>query len=420
MLENGIYLYIGQAIILLVLISFVQVKKIKETIFLALFPLFFVLIWGLLVVTDGFQPRYAVCFSIFFDILAASAIIFIAKNATNSVYLTKIVELTIKKKKIRIDLRKLIGVLAVILLLGASVGVTFETYTNGKIVEQNWNLRQEFGWDNAISWIQSSTSSKDKIACIYGDYFSWYTDRPTVFLWQYPDLNTSTLVNLIRTLKVNYLIVDYPFSLRNPDLAGLYDSPSPFIGSTIAFMSQESPTKNVIIYNVTNIAYGELTTYQFEPDWKNLNNWSPLLWYGSGNITMDQDSVRIDSIPLERSPVATASTLSFSSLTNLSNYTTLQFLIKVPNSTGINLEIYSGISGQDYYVFAIKNSVFDEWTPISIQMVNYSSIYGNPNLQNASKLNFIVTGVPVGETATFWIKDLQFSGQYYELGNLGK
>lgn len=415
--KDGIYKYIGQATILLVLISFIRPKKIKKTLFLAMFPLFIVLIWGLLVVIDRFQPRFVIGFSIFCDILAASAIVFISKSATSRIKFNRIAELIVMRKQLRIDVKKLIGFLVAMLLFVSYFGLTFETYNNGKNIEQSWNLRQEFGWDNAIDWIQSNTSSKDTLACVHGDYFSWYADRQTVFLWSIPDKNESVLIDLIRTLRVNYLIVDIPFKSKFADLSELYESPTSFLGSTIAFMSKNEAGEKVVVYNVTNIAYGNLATYEFEPNWQISENWAPLLWYCTGNISANQDSVRIDCTPIERSPTSAAATFNFAPSANLSKYSSMEFWMKVPKSSEIYLEIYSGNHGQNYYSYSIPNSVYDEWTEISVGLDNNTNVQGDPSLQTASKLDFIVAGVSAGEITTFWIKDLSFSGQEYVLQN---
>jgi hypothetical protein len=417
MYKDGIYQYVGQTTILLALLSFVRLQKIKETLILAMFPLFHALIWSLLVVIDGFQPRYVIGTSIFYDILMASAIVFITRSATNHAWLNKITELKIMKKQLKIDIKKLIGFLVVILLLISYFGLTFEMYNNGMEIIQSWNRRQRFGWNNAINWIQTNTSSKDRLASIYSDYFVWYTNRQTLFLWPITEKNSSVLIDLIKTLKINYLVVDSPFKLYFPDLHGLYDSPGPFLGSTIAFMSQDEAGKKVIIYNVTDIAYGNLTKYEFEPAWKISENWTPLIWYGTGNISIDQDSVRVDSKPIERLPTSAAATFNFAPLTKLSKYSSIEFWIKIPPSSNIYLEIYSGIQGKNYYTYYIGNNVYNEWTKIVVGLDSYISILGNPSLQNVSKINFIVAGVPVDEITTFWIKDLKFSAQEYVLEN---
>ncbi len=329
----------------------------------------------------------------------------------------RVLEFTIIRKQLRINIKKLIGFLVVMLLLFSYVGLNYETYDNGKKIEQSWNFRQEFGWDDAIDWIGNNTSSKDVLACVYGDYFAWYTNRQTVFLWSIPNKTESVLIDLIRTLKVNYLVVDATFPLYFSDLKGLYESPGAFLDSTIAFMSQNEAGNKVIIYNVTNIAYGDLVTYMFEPEWNISENWIPLAWYGTGNISIDQGSVRVDFEAIKRSPTSAAATFNFASLANLSKYAYIEFWMMVPESGNIVLEIYSGKQGQNYYAYSIQNHVFDEWTKIVVGLRDSSYVQGNPNLQNASQINFIVNNVPVGATTTFWIKDLNFYGQEYVLEN---
>jgi len=72
----------------------------------------------------------------------------------------------------------------------------------------------------------------------------------------------------------------------------------------IAFVSYGEAGNNVMVYNVTNIPYGNLTTYEFEPAWGISEKWASLILFGIGNVSMDQDSIRVDSKPIERSPVA--------------------------------------------------------------------------------------------------------------------
>jgi hypothetical protein len=416
MYKEGIYAYIGPATILLALISLFRLEKIKETLVLAMFPLFQALMFSLLVVIDGFQPRFVIGVSIFYDILVASAIVFIATSATNHTRLNKITagaRLTVMKKQLKIDIKKLVGFLVVILLLISYVGLTFEMYSNGKNVEQSWNLRQAFGWDNAINWIQSNTSSKDILACIYGDYFAWYTNRQTVFLWPIPDKNASVLIDLIKTVRVNYLIVDTPFKSQFPDLSGLYESPSPFLGSTTAFMSQDEAGNKVIIYNVTNIAYGNLTTYTFEPEWKTLESWMPLPFYSNGNVSISQDSVEFNLTVKETPWPSVAALFTFPSSVNISQYFDIEFWVKAPKCQSATLVIYS--DDQNYFLYQIQNTTSDGWVKVAINLNSYTSVYGHPNLQNVNKLGFIFGGFQVGDNATFLIRDLKFSGQEYVL-----
>ena len=413
---NGLIAFLGQVIIFLSLLSLVRLTKIKKTLVLISFPLCNLLLW-IFFDTFSFQPRYIFGVSIFYDILAASAIIYIARSATNIVLLNKIVEYTKIKTPQRISIKKLIALMIVVLMLTSYFVLNFAAYNNGEQTDQNWNFLQVFGWSHAINWITSNTSSSDRIAAVYGDYFSWYTNRQTAFLYPISNKTTLGLIDLIRTLQIKYLIVDQTFETQFTDLSVLYNSPSPFLGSPIVFMSQTNSNTNVIIYNVTNIAYGKLVNYIFEPDWTNLQNWQSLSYYGTSNISKDQNSIRIDSVPIEQSSTGAAASLNLGSFTDLSNFTTFNFWVKVPKSGPIVVEIYSGQNGQNYYSYGIKNDVFDNWTQISVPLAGYAASIGNPDLQNGIKINFILTGVPTGNATSFWIRNPQFSEQEYVLEN---
>jgi len=415
MYKNGIFKYLGQVTILLAIISLGRLEKLKETITLMLFPLFHMLLWIFFVTIDGFQPRFIVLCSIFYGILVASSIKTIAKNATNLMRNNKIVQLFGARKKLRLDLKKLAGLSIAIMLIASYVGLAFETYNEGKKVMEFWNLRQKYGWDDAIVWIKNNTYQTDAIASIYGDYFGWYTNRPTVFLWLVSNKNESTLINLIRTLKVKYLVVDETFSRHFLDLKGLYDSPGPFLGSKIVFRSQNEVGKKVVIYNVTNIAYGNLVTYEFEADWETLKHWAPLTFYSTGNISVSQDAVRFDLRVKGTQWPSAAATFTFSSLANISQYSYMEFWIKVPKCQYITLVIYSHSEkpSQNYFSYVVQNITVDEWVKNVIDLNSYKSIYGNPDLQNVDKLGFIVGGFQAGDNVTFWIRDLMFSMQEY-------
>lgn len=412
MYKTGLIKSIGQIFIFLALTSFVRLNKVKETCLLASFPFSQALIWSFLVVVDGFQPRFVICSSIFYYALAASTIIFLLEHAVKIVDPFKLKKLAIKRKSIKIN-NKIIASLLLILMITACVGLNLETYDYGVNILLKWNFREKFGWDKCIEWIKANTTAKNILACVYADYFVWYTGRQAVFLWPLSNENCSKLINLIRMLKVNYLVVDKPFRWLFPDLSMLYDQPNEFLGATIVFSDQDDRGNKVIIYNVTNIAYGELVEYELEIDWMMLENWSPLLWYCTGNITTDEASVRIDFRALERPLIAGAATYRFSSLTDLTKYNTLEFWVKVPVAGRIFVEIYTGLRGQNYFIYRIQNNVTNKWTKISINLYDLSGVCGAPDMKFASSLNFIVGDVPLNQPLAFWIKDIKFKSSKY-------
>jgi hypothetical protein len=55
----------------------------------------------------------------------------------------------------------------------------------------------------------------------------------------------------------------------------------------------------------------------------------------------------------------------------------------------------------------------NKWTEINLDLANYNNKANDPSLQNVTKLNFIISGLAVGEVATFYIKNITFYSQNY-------
>jgi hypothetical protein len=413
----GVYQFIGIAAIFLAFISLARFEKIKETLLLASFLFFQALIWALLVVVDGFQPRYAIGESLFYDILAASALIFISRSATSHLVIDKFFSLRIKKKRITIGIKKLGGFFIIAILFISYFALVFQTYDNGKIIEQNWNFSQEFGWNSVINWVQNNTSPKDKLACIYGDYFSWYTNRQTAFLWDMPNKTADALVDWIQTLKINYLIVDKAFEDYFPDLSVLYTSPSSFLGSTISFISDNPDGANVIVYNVTNIAYGKFVTSTLEPQWNASENWVPLSFYSSGNVSVSENSVIFSLTAKETQYPSVAALFTLSSIANISSYSNIEFRLDTQEFHYGSIIIYSPSYGssQNYFTYNFPNTISNEWVNISINLNSYSSLYGKPSLENVTQIGFVFGGFVAGDNLGFQISGLKFTNQEFTL-----
>jgi hypothetical protein len=411
---DGLLNSLGILTIFLVVASLARLNKLRETLLVFSFPILQMLLWILMSPSDVvLQPRYLLSAASFYLILTASTVELII-STVNSPWLSKTKVKISKRISLSSDVfgKICIGILILLILVALSQPI----YANMSENVNYWNYEEKFNWNNAIAWIKSNTTSNDVLACVYADYFSWYINRQTVFLWEIdPNTNMSTLILLIRELKVNYLIVDQAFAWQFNNLKGLYESPYPFLGSTIVFMNQNTTVDNVIIYNVTNIAYGNLVTTQFQPDWGKLESWQPLTFYSTGNITTSQDAVRFDLKVADTPWPSIASTFTFSSLENLSQYSSIEFWIMVPQSNKIVLEIYTGVQGQNYFSYLYENTEYSEWFKVDFDLKSYSGLVGDPSLQNATKLNFIVGGLPVGEIATFYIKNITFYTQEYVL-----
>jgi hypothetical protein len=413
---DGVFNSIGILTIFLAIASFARLNKLKETLLVFAFPMVQMTLWILMSPTDVvLQPRYLLSTAPFYFILAASTIELVISSASSP----KLSSLKIRISTIwSFSLNAFDNVLVGILLVSILLALCQPIYANLSQNGNYWDYNQKYNWNDAIAWVNSNTTSKDVLAFVYADCFVWYTNRETVFLWDLDsNANLSTLIGLIRDLKVNYLVVDKPFSSQFSNLKGLYESPKPFLGSTIVFMNQNTTGGNVIIYNVTNITYGSLLKLEFEPDWEKLENWQPLTFYSTGNVSTDQDAVRFDLKVADTPWPSGASTFTFSSPANLSQYSSVEFWIMVPESTQIVLEMYPGTDGQNYFSYVNKNTEYNEWSRVVFDLSNSYGIVGKPSLQNVTKLNFIVGGMTIGEAVSFCVKDISFYKETYSLNS---
>jgi hypothetical protein len=410
----GVFNSIGILVIFLAIASFARLNKLKETLLVFAFPFIQMILWLLMSPIDVvLQPRYLLSAAPFYFILAASTIELLILSASSS----KLYSFKIRISNIRFfSFKSFNKVLVGILLVSALLALCQPIYENLSQNVNYWDYSQKYNWNDAIAWVNSNTTSKDVLACVYADCLAWYTNREMVFLWRFDsNMNLSTLVGLIRELKVNYLFVDKPFSFQFNNLIGLYESPEPFLGSTIVFMNKNSTNGGVIIYNVTNIAYGSLLTLEFDPDWQKLENWQPLTYYSTGNVSTDYDSIRFDLTVKDTPWPSGASTFTFSSPVNLSEYSWIEFSIIMPESTKIVLEMYSGTEGQNYFSYVNMSTEYNNWSKVIFDLSNTYKIIGKPSLQNITKINLIIGGQTIGESISFSIKDICFYKEVYFL-----
>jgi hypothetical protein len=404
----------GVSTILLAVTSLVQLNKLKATLLIFAFPIIQMLLWILMSSEEVVQPRYLLSLAPFYFILVASAIDLIISYANLSRF-NRIQGIFVKTLSLANFGKLLVSILVIITIIASWQPI----YVNLSQNVTYWDYSKKYNWNGAISWIKSNTTSNDVLATVYADCFVWLTNRPTVFLYNEmnSNANTSTLIDTIRTSRVNYLIVDLPFSWKYANLQSLYESPNPFLGSTIVYMNKDVATNtNIIIYNVTNIAYGSVIHYDFTPDLTKLKNWQPLTYYSLGNVSLNNDTIRFDLTAGNTPWPSVASTFTFSSPTNLSQYSSVKFWINVPELTNMTLEMFSGLIGLNYLSYHITNIGYDKWVEVVFVLSEPSGVIGEPSLQNTTKMNFIVAG-SIGQSITFFIKDLDFYNETYVLNS---
>jgi hypothetical protein len=280
-----------------------------------------------------------------------------------------------------------------------------------------WNYDKRFNWGSAITWIRSNTTPHDVLASVYAEYFAWYTNRQTFFLWSVDsNANMSTLVSLIRTAKINYLVVDLAFSWHFSNLRGLYNSPTSFLGSTIVFTDQINLTAEVVIYNVTNIAYGTLSSSMLELEWGKLDSWEPLSFYSAGNISATENSIRFEFKVKDTLWPSAAGTFKFLSPMNLSQYSSIAFWVMTSNPSFVVSELYSGKQGQNYYAYLSTGIESGAWFRIAFDLKSYHSVFGTPSFDDIVNLNFIIGAQKINDVVTFEIRDISFYSERYVLG----
>jgi hypothetical protein len=397
--SNGIMTYLGLPIVLLAALSFLRFDRRWETIVLASFPIFCLLAWSTVVVVDVFQPRFILSVAAILCTLGGSALFSLVRLARG------------------VNLRSALCVLIIMLMSSAVILSSSTAYAQDIIYVQGWNHSPDLGWGLAKLWIENYTTPKSIVGVVSADYFSWYVNRPLVFLWATPNLNMSSLTGVLRAAKINYLVVDYYFMAHNPLLSSLYYAPFPFLGASLDYNCTTPSGNSLIIYNVTTISYGTLTNYSFVPPSNDSKSWSPLLYYTNGTITPTSQGALFD-MTVKNTPWPSASAvLRFSSPINLSNYSTLSFDAATelgPNETHLVVEIHTTDVG-NYYAYLVSNNVQSNLREYTLSLNSPSGLSGAPSLSNVSSLAFIFGYYEVGSNVSFQIDDVRFLGQAYSL-----
>jgi hypothetical protein len=429
---SGVYDYLGIVVVFLAFVSLAKIDRLKEALLVLSFPMLQAVLWGLFVTIDGFQPRFIVCSSLFYFVLAALSIEMILSQALATLNMANKLHISLKIKTGKmihnINVKRLVAVFAAILLLGSFFNFTYPIYDKQKRVMEGWNYPYNLDWLNAFEWIQSNTSSGDIIAARYS-YFPWYTDRMTVILSPsiYPNLNITGLVKIIRDFKISYLVVDQSLAWQQKALALLYISPTPFLGSEVVWSSVGPHGYKVVIYDVRNIAYGDYFRYA-----KPISNcdskqyWSIFSLYGNGTIETDGldkvegiASVKV-TFNVKENPVPSAAvTFNPPDSWDLGNATMLKFWIKAPfNYTDIAIKLAT--DPNNYVVFQVLGANSQNWIEITIPLTNVLSTYGIPNLHSIDFIQIYIRGVATNKTYTFWLDNISVLSERFVISGAGK
>ncbi|MEM2507062.1 MAG: glycosyltransferase family 39 protein [Nitrososphaeria archaeon] len=419
---NGIYEYLGIVTVFLGFISLIRIDKFKETLLIISFPLLQAVWWGLFVIIDRFQPRFIVCSSLFYFILASSTIeaicsyVLIITSKNNKFQAT--LKCKIKKTYLHVNHKTITVALTLLLLLLSYFNFSYPLYDTHKKVMEGWNYPLIFGWEPSINWIAENTQQSDIIMARQGNYWAWFTDRKTVFFTPsvFGSANITQLIATIREFKVKYLIVDHRFYSEFPELRLLYTSPTPFYGSKIVFNSTNKSNYKTIIYNVTNISYGDLVRHEMIISNCDSNDyWSPFTLYGDGSITTDSlnkvegnFSIRIAFTVKEQKDLIPSATVTFNppGLWDLSNASYIHFWIKAPFNHSGTLVVKLATDSDNYIMIHSQNAQTQNWTQIIIPLTDILSLLGNPNLHSIDFMQIYIRGVEPNMTYTYWLDNI--------------
>jgi hypothetical protein len=416
---DGVYGYLGTVVVFLGFVALARIDKIRETALIISFPLLQAVWWGLFVTLDGgFQPRFIVCSSLFYFILVASAIEMIYLYAIKTLDMTNKLHVNLKVKTCKvshsINEKNFVTAFVVSLLLLSIFNFTYPLYDKHKKIMEGWNYPQNFGWDPAIQWIKENTQPYDILMARQGNYWSWFTNRRTVFIAPayFGSVNITQLTSLIKEFKVKYLIVDYRLYSEFPELKLLYSSPNPFYGSQIVFSSISEGGYKTIIYNVTNISYGNLVRLEtLISDCDSNQYWSIFALYGNGTITTDyldkvegNSSIKITFTVKEQKDLTPSAVIThnFAQPLDLSNTSSLQFWIKAPfNYQDINIKLAT--DSNNYIFIHTQGTQSQTWEQITIPLTNILTTLGEPNLRSINFVQIYIRGLEQNRTYTFWL-----------------
>lgn len=428
---DGVYSYLGTVVVFLGFVALARIDKIKETALIISFPLLQAVWWCLFVTLDGaFQPRFIVCSSLFYFILVASTIEMIYLYAVKTLGMANKLRVNFKLKTWKIshsiNEKNFVTAFVVGLLLLSIFNFTYPLYDKHKKIMEGWNHPQIFGWDPAIQWIKDNTQSDDILMARQGNYWAWFTERRTVFFTPsiFGSANITQLVSIIKKFNIKYLIVDYDLFQKFSELRMLYSSASSFYGSKIVFSSINEQGYKTIIYNVTNISYGNLV--RLETTISNCDSnqyWSIFALYGNGTVTTDDldkvegnSSIKITSTVKEQKDLTPSAVIMYdlAQPLDLSNTSNLQFWIKAPfNYQDIHIKLAT--DSNNYIFIHTQGTQSQTWEQITIPLTNVVSTLGEPNLQSISFIQIYIRGLEPNTTYTYWLDNISAYDEQYVL-----
>jgi hypothetical protein len=397
--------YVGCLVIYLSFFSFIRLNKLRENVLIMTFPLLHALLWTLIVQYPSIQPRQQINVSVFYFILVANFIDFILsfknryeKNILFSIILSK-------KLKMNFDLSLFSSFLLIITIIFINV---YPSYHKGIDLMRSWDYRSMFGWDQAIDWIKTNIKENDVIISRSANYFAWYTERKIAWLPINNSINLDDLVNAIRMYKAKYLLIDERTYYLYPNLRGLYLNPRDFLGAHIVFHSELNGHR-VIIYNVTNIAFGELVIEEYVLDnGENTSNWYVFSFYGNATLELDpnekvQDSYSIKYVQTLR---YNALAIRFQPITsiNLSDYDFLD--LKMKAYEGSYVVFLFGTDSSNYFVSNKIPISIGNWVDVKISLKSLNIGNGNPSLTRVNYITIYLGDIEVGKTCTVWFDGL--------------
>jgi len=417
---SQVHNYIGSIILYLAALSIARVDRAKSVFAVLSFPLLHAILWCLYAQVHV-QPRYLLMTPVFYSILAGSFLDFALLEVEKAVRNSKKIIIKFKhRRKIEVETRKIIAAGIFLIITCYLIIQINPIYDRCIDVLKGWDNKSKFGWGQAIEWIKNETSIDDVIMSRSANYFAWYTKRLVAWPPISSDANLIDFINAIRQHKAKYLIVDNRFYYVYPKLRGLYESPTEFLGAYPVFISVEGNRK-VVIYNVTNIAYGELRREEVTiTPCDQVEGLVPHPYYlRDGRVERDEvekvegnASVRITGT-IKDVPAPCSVVILETRNLDLSNYDFLSFWIKAIDAYEIALVI--ACNSKNYYVYPRLSLSLSGWQRIVIPIKSYTSIYGKPNFSNIASIRIYVYGGKPGKTYTFWLDQVTAISEKYEI-----
>jgi len=387
MYREGVESYIGSLLIVLSILSIIRFRLIKEILLFWTFPLFHFLLWIFFSTVEALQARYLLSCFIFYVILTAISL--------------QTFILTTKRGSI-----KLITLLILLLSISHSI---YNLYPNFEQILNSWKYGENFGWIPAINWIKKFIPQDAVLLTRSSSYFAWYTGRRVAHLdigfnvFPTDQISEPQLVDLIRLYKANYLIIERRTTWIFPYLSSLLVHPASFLGASIVFKDN-----NVVIYNVTNIAYGSprsVAIYTLH-DMETLNYWYPNLYYGNASLLLDNEIKRNGNYSIKFTQfLASGRTqacifLSRNYFMNLSDYDYLSFYVKSLHNCSVIVALIT--DPYNYFITPKVSVLGGNFTHIRFS-VKVSRSIGRPLLSNISRIQVCFGDLSANKSYTFWI-----------------